>query len=424
MQVGMKYGRGLLEVEIPENNLAGVLTLQESVPIEDPDHAVWNALQSPIQSAPLAALAQNRTSACVVISDITRPVPNKLILPPILQTLESNGILRENITILIATGIHRPNEGKELEEMVGTEIMNSYRIVNHFSQKIETHEYLGLTQGGAPVYIDKTYLESDLKVTTALIEPHLMAGYSGGRKSICPGLASIETMKVLHGPQILEHPKATVGILEGNPLHIEATEIALMAGVDFNVNVTIDDQRRLTGIFAGDIVESHLAGVRSVERQVKVTVPQPVDAVLVSSAGYPLDTTFYQAVKGVLAAVEIVKQNGSIILVAECSQGIGSGPFTDLILKTKDLKQFIHDIHDPANFVIDQWQLEELAKAVRKAEIFCYADGIPYDQLKDLFVQPIQTPEQGLERVLSKHGDGAQIAVLPDGPYVLAKIAN
>ena len=424
MQVGMKYGRGLLEVEIPEKNLAGVLTLQKSVPIENPDHAVWDAIQSPIHSAPLAALAQNRTSACVVISDITRPVPNKLILPPILQTLESSGIPRENITILIATGIHRPNEGKELEEMVGPEIMNSYRIVNHFSQKIETHQYLGLTQGGAPVYIDKTYLESDLKVTTALIEPHLMAGYSGGRKSICPGLASIETMKVLHGPQILEHPKASVGILEGNPLHIEATEIALMAGVDFNVNVTIDDQRRLTGIFAGDIVESHLAGVRSVEKQVKVTVPQPVDAVLVSSAGYPLDTTFYQAVKGVLAAVEIVKPNGSIILVAECSQGIGSGPFTDLILKTKDLKQFIHDIHDPANFVIDQWQLEELAKAVRKAEIYCYADGIPYEQLRDLFVQPIQTPDEGIAHVLSKHGDDAQIAALPDGPYVLAKIGN
>lgn len=424
MRVGMKYGRNLLEVEIPERNLAGILTLQKSVPIEDPEHAVWDAIQSPIHSAPLAALAKNRTSACVVISDITRPVPNKLILPPILQTLESNGIPREKITILIATGIHRPNEGKELAEMVGTEIMGSYRIINHFSQRIETHKYLGLTQGGAPVYIDKTYLESDLKVTTALIEPHLMAGYSGGRKSICPGLASIETMKVLHGPEILEHPNASVGVLEGNPLHIEATEIALMAGVDFNVNVTIDDQRRLTGVFAGDIVESHLTGVRSVEKQVMATVPKPVDAVLVSSAGYPLDTTFYQAVKGVLAAVEIVKRNGSIILVAECSEGIGSGPFTDLILKTKDLKQFIHDIHDPANFVIDQWQLEELAKAVRKAEIYCYADGIPYDQLKDLFVQPIRTPEEGIERVLSKHGDESQIAVLPDGPYVLAKVAN
>ncbi len=424
MQVGMKYGRGLLEVEIPEKNLAGVLTLQKSVPIADPEQAVWDALQSPIHSTPLSALSKNRASACVVISDITRPVPNKLILPPILQTLESCGIPRSEITILIATGIHRPNEGKELEEMVGPEIVNNYRIVNHFSQKIETHEYLGSTQGGAPVYIDKTYLESDLKVTTALIEPHLMAGYSGGRKSICPGLASIETMKVLHGPEILEHPKASVGILEGNPLHIEATEIALMAGVDFNVNVTIDDQRQLTGVFAGDIVESHLAGVRSVEKQVKVTVPKPVDAVLVSSAGYPLDTTFYQAVKGVLAASEIVKSNGSIILVAECSQGIGSGPFTDLILKTKDLEQFIHDIHDPTNFVIDQWQLEELAKAARKAEIYCYSDGIPYDQLKDLFVQPLRTPVEGVERVLSKHGDDARIAVLPDGPYVLATVAD
>ena len=424
MRVGMKYGRDLLEVEIPDQNLAGVLTLQKSIPIEQPERAVWEAIQSPVHSAPLATLAKDRTSACVVISDVTRPVPNKLILPPVLQTLETNGIPRKKITILIATGIHRPNEGKELEEMVGTEIMSNYRIVNHLSQELETHKYLGLTRGGAPVYIDKTYLESDLKVTTALIEPHLMAGYSGGRKSICPGLASIETMKVLHGPQILEHPKASIGNLEGNPLHIEATEIALMAGVDFNVNVTIDDQRRLTGVFAGNIVESHLAGVRFVEEQVKVTLPKLVDAVLVSSAGYPLDTTFYQAVKGMLAAVEIVKPNGSIVLVAECSQGIGSKPFTELILNTKDLKQFIHDIHDPSNFVIDQWQLEELAKARKKAEIYCYADGIPYDQLKGLFVQPIRTPEEGIERVLSRHGTDAQIAALPDGPYVLAKVEN
>ena len=136
MRVGMKYGRDLLAVEIPDQNLAGVLTLQKSVPIEQPERAVWDAIESPIHSAPLATLAQDRTSACVVISDVTRPVPNKLILPPILQTLESSGIPREEITILIATGIHRPNEGKELEEMVGTDIMNNYRIVNHFSQKI------------------------------------------------------------------------------------------------------------------------------------------------------------------------------------------------------------------------------------------------------------------------------------------------
>ena len=324
MQVGMKYGRGILQVEIPTCNLAGVLAIQGCAPIEDPERAVWEAIKYPIHSPSLGMLANGPKSACVVISDITRPVPNKLILPPILKTLEAGGIPREKISILIATGIHRPNEGEELEEMVGADIVGNYRIVNHFSQRPETHKYLGLTRNGTPVHIDKTYLESELKVATALIEPHLMAGYSGGRKSICPGLASIETMKVMHGPRILEHPNARIGVLDGNPLHIEATEIARMAGVDFNVNVTLDDQRRLTGVFAGDLVESHLAGVRFVEKVVKATVPEPVDAVVVSSAGYPLDATFYQAIKGLLAAAEIVKPGGGIILVAECREGIGS----------------------------------------------------------------------------------------------------
>jgi nickel-dependent lactate racemase len=424
MRVGIKYGRGLLEVEIPERNLAGILTIQKSVPLKDPERAVWEAIQSPIQSPPLAELAKGRTSACAVISDITRPVPNKVILPPMLQTLEKNGIPRKKITILIATGIHRPNEGEELEEMVGAEIMRNYRIVNHLSQRPETHKYLGLTRNGTPVHIDKTYLESDLKITTALIEPHLMAGYSGGRKSICPGLASVETMKIMHGPELLEHPNARVGVLDENPFHIEATEIAQMAGVDFSLNVTLDDQRRLTGVFAGDLVESHLAGVRFVENRVKATVPAPVDAVLVSSAGYPLDTTFYQAIKGLLAAVEIVKQGGSIVLFAECKEGIGSKPFTKLILETKDLGQFIKDIYDPANFVIDQWQLEELAKVAKKAEIFFYCDGISYEQQRALFVQPLRTPEEGVACVLAKHGPEATIAAIPEGPYVLAKIAE
>ncbi len=424
MRVGMKYGRGILEVDIPDANLAGVLTIQRSVPIENPEGAIWKALESPIDSPSLAQLATDRTSACVVISDVTRPVPNRLILPPILQTVEKSGIPRHKITILVATGVHRPNEGKELEEMVGADIMNNYRIVNHLSQELETHKYLGLTRNGTPVYIDKTYLESDLKITTALIEPHLMAGYSGGRKAVCPGLASVETMKIMHGPRILEHPKASVGILEGNPFHSEATEIAQMAGVDFSLNVVIDNQRRLTGVFAGDLVEAHLAGVKFVEKQSKATLPHPVDAVIVSSAGYPLDTTFYQAIKGLLAALDIVKPNGSIILVAACSQGLGSKPFTELILKTQDLRQFVHDIYQPENFVIDQWQLEELAKVAKKAKIYCYTEGIPYHQLKDLFVHPLRTPEEGIQQVLSRHGPQAKIAVIPEGPYVLATVES
>lgn len=419
----MKYGRSEIRVDVPDHNLADVLTSQEFPPIDNPERAILDALESPIDSPALSELAKNRESATIVISDITRPVPNKLILPPILKIIEDQGVPRDKINILIATGVHRPNEGDELLEMVGSQIVEDYRIVNHFSQRPETLINLGQTQNGTPVLINRLYVESDLRVISALIEPHLMAGYSGGRKAICPGLASIETMKIMHGPEILEHPKATVGILEGNPFHVEATKIALMAGVDFSLNVTINDRRQLTGVFAGDMVNAHLAGTKFVEKQTKVTLSEPVDAVIVSSAGYPLDATFYQAIKGVLAAVEVVREGGMVILVAECQEGIGSGPFTDLILKTKNLEQFVRNIYNPKNFVIDQWQLEELAKATRKADVYFYSDKIPYEQQKNLFVNPLRSPNEGIEIVLKKYGEGAKIVAIPDGPYVLAKVA-
>lgn len=422
MRVEMRYGTGTLPIEIPDKNVAGVLEISESVPLSDEDGAVRGAIARPIASPPLAELAKGRESACIVISDVTRPVPNKVILPPVLATLERAGIRREKITILIATGIHRPNEGDELEEMVGRDIIDTYRIVNHFSQRPEHHTYLGKTQNGTPVHIDKTYLASDLKITTGLIEPHLMAGYSGGRKAICPGVASVETMKVMHGPELMEHPKSAVGILEGNPFHIEATKIALMAGVDFNLNVAIDKHRQITGVFAGDMVESHRVGAEFVEKQAKVTLPAPADAVVVSSAGYPLDTTFYQAIKGLLTAVEIVRQGGSILLVAACSEGIGSKPFTDLIFKTDDLTAFVQGLYNPANFVIDQWQLEELAKVARKADIYFYTDGIPYHQRAKLFVHPLKSAQAGIAELLTRYGDDVQIAVIPEGPYVLAQL--
>ena len=422
MRVNMKYGRGEIGVDVPNPNLISVLASQEFPPIENPEQAILDALETPTDSPALSEMAKNRKSATIVISDITRPVPNKLILPPMLRIIEEQGVPREEIRILIATGIHRPNEGDELLEMVGSQIMENYQIVNHFSQKQETLINLGQTQNGTPVLINRLYVESDLKVISALIEPHLMAGYSGGRKAICPGLASIETMKIMHGPQILEHPKASVGILEGNPFHAEATEIALMAGVDFSLNVTINDRRQLTGVFAGDMVNAHLAGAKFAEKQTTATLPEPADVVIVSCAGYPLDATFYQAIKGVLSAIEVVKEGGMVILVAECQEGIGSGPFTDLILKTKNLEQFVRNTYNPKNFVIDQWQLEELAKAIRKANVYFYSDKIPYEQQQQLFVNPLKSPNEGVEIALKRYGKDAKIVAIPDGPYTLAQV--
>ena len=419
MRVPIRFGRGEVQVEVPDENLAGILRMNPIPPIDDPVSAVYDALRSPIKTPPLSELAKGRRSVCVVISDITRPVPNKIILPPILETLERSGIPRGSITILIATGIHRPNLGDELKELVGEEIMMSYRIVNHYSGKPETHLYLGKTKRGTPVYLDKTYLEAELKILTGLIEPHLMAGFSGGRKAICPGISSVETMKYAHGPMLLEDERAAPGILEGNPFHEEATEIAMMAGADFILNVTIDEKRRITGVFAGDLVEAHLAGVRFCEKAVKVVVDEPADIVITSSAGYPLDATFYQAIKGAVGVLDVVKPGGTIILMAECSEGIGSEPFAKLMIETKDLDKFIRELYDLDKFVVDQWQFEELVKALRKAEVYCYSTGIDYETLQELFVVPLRSPQEGIDRALERHGPNARIYAVPEGPYVL-----
>src|SRR5207244_2978780 len=235
---------------------------------------------------------------------------------------------------------------------------------NHHVKVLAEHDFPGTTRRGVPVYLDSRYVRADLKVTTGLIEPHLMAGYSGGRKVICPGIAALETVKIWHGPRFLEHPRADCGCVEGNPVHEENTRIALMAGCDFMVNVCLDGERRITWIGAGDMIKAWEEGVRFVERVVKVSVPEPVDVVVTSCAGYPLDATWYQAVKGLTGALPIVKQGGTLILAASLTEGLGSPEFQRLIADNPDLKVFKQRILGTDYFVMDQWQLEELAKVV------------------------------------------------------------
>src|SRR5947199_7626932 len=245
-------------------------------------------------------------------------------------------------------------------EMVGAEIAANYRIENHYGKVRDEHTFLGTTPNGVPAWIDTRYVQADLKITTGLIEPHLMAGYSGGRKVICPGLAALETIKVWHGPKFLEHPNADCGIVAGNPVHEENTRIAQMAGCDFIVNVCIDGKRQVTWVGAGDMIHAWHRGVEFCESIVKAGVPGLLDVVVTSCAGYPLDTTWYQAVKGLTGALPIVKQGGTIIMAASLSEGLGSAEFQRLMVENPDLKQFKQRILDKDYFVMDQWQLEEL----------------------------------------------------------------
>ena len=423
MRVRLDYDRSGLEVELPDGPLVKCLGFQAAEPLDDPAAAVAARLAAPTGTPSLAELAVGRRDACVVISDVTRPVPNALLLPPILQTLEAAGIAQDRIVILVATGLHRPNEGAELRDMVGAEVFRRYRIVNHAGRNQEEHTYLGESPEGVPIWIDSRYVDADLKITTGLIEPHFMAGFSGGRKLICPGIASLETVRVWHGPRFLEHPNARAGCLAGNPVHEENTWIAREAGCDFIVNVALDEKRRVLTVVAGDMEAAFAEGVAFVRELVRDTVPEPVDVVVTSSAGHPLDTTFYQSVKGMVAALPIVKPGGTIVLAAGMREGIGSPEFTRLFDEHPSLEAFMERILSGQYFMLDQWQLEELAKVRRHARVRVLSDGLPPDTLRRLFVEPAASVESAVAEALAEAGPAATLAAIPKGPYCLAELA-
>jgi nickel-dependent lactate racemase len=422
MHLTLRYGRNGLDVSLPDRNVAHVLRLNPLPPLDDPRQAVADGLRQPTGSAPLADLARGRRDAVIVVSDLTRPVPNALLLPPLLETLAAAGLPPERILLLVATGLHRGNTTEELAEMLGPEVMAAgIRIANHAARDTASHLDLGLSPRGIPVRVDRRYVEADLKILTGLIEPHLMAGYSGGRKAICPGLCGAETIMAWHSPPMLDPPEACAGNLWRNPVHQEALTIAdLAGGADFIVNAVLDETRQVTGVYCGDMRQAHLAGMEQAERQTKVVVPEPVDIVLTTSAGYPLDLTFYQGVKGMVAALPILKPGGTLIIAQENAEGIGGPEFTELILGEPDLEHFMARAFRGELCVIDQWQLQEMQKVTCRARLLSVCGGVPAEVQRNLFVEPFPTVEAAVAAALTHHGPAAQIAVIPEGPYVLA----
>ncbi len=423
MKIHLAYGTQGLDVEVPDRNLAKVLTLGTTPPLANPAGTIEQSLLTPISSPPLARLARNAKTACIAVCDITRPVPNKLLLPPMLKILEENGVERSNITILIATGLHRPSTLAELDLMLGVDILSRRRVVDHRAGVRGEQKYLGVTKKNTPVFIDKRYVEADLKMTVGFIEPHLMAGFSGGRKMIAPGSAGEETIKALHSPTFLDDPLCREGSLDQNPLHHELLEIAQMAGHDFMIDVSLDANGNITGVFAGDPRQAHAAGVQAVRGFVRSTIAEPADIVITTSAGFPLDLTYYQAIKGMTAALPVLKKGGMLILAAECAEGLGGETFSVMATRFDTAKAFDEWIHShPVE--VDQWQLQECVKAARAADVVVVARGIQNAQKEKLFVQSAPSVEEAIERGLRKLGRDATIAVIPKGPYTLVEVES
>jgi nickel-dependent lactate racemase len=418
MQTHLAFGKDGLPLQLPEGFEYRLLEAHSVAPLADERAALEAALDAPIDSPPLSQLARGARSAAISVCDITRPAPNSTVLPPVLARLEAAGIPRQGIVILIATGLHRPATDDEIRRIVGPEIASRYRVENHDARCLADHRFLGNTASGTPAYIDERFVSADLRLTLGFIEPHLMLGFSGGRKLITPGLAAQETIKVIHSPRFMRHPRTHEGSIADNPLHAELLEIARMAGHSFMLDVALTRDRRIAQVFAGHPERAHLRGTEFVGSAMREVLDAPADAVITTAAGYPLDLTFYQALKGATAAARAVKPGGRILLVASCDEGAGSPEFCDLLRRYSTDREFLAATAD-APVIVDQWQLDKFAQVTARARVSFYTPGLPREFHPTAWGTVHPTLHAAVSALLEGLAPGARVAVMPDGPYVL-----
>ncbi len=381
MKVDLNYGRQGLEINLPD--AVDVLATHFIPGIPDEAEGIRKALQEPISSPPLSTLVEAGDRVIVVHTDITRATPNERILPVLLDELLSAGIASQDITLLNGLGTHRPQTENELRGMLGDQIVDGYRCLQHDCNDDGNLVSLGETSLGNPVRINRHYMEADVRILTGFIEPHFFAGFSGGPKAILPSLAGTESVFSNHGLEMIAHPQAAWGITTGNPIWEEMGEVALRTDPTFTLNVAINTQQEITAVFAGDMLEAHSLGCAYVKRNAMVAVDASYDIVITTNSGYPLDQNLYQSVKGMSAASQVVREGGAIIIATACEDGLPDHGRYALLLAEAGTPQGILDlISQPGFSVQDQWQVQIQAQIQRRAEVYVYSDGLTDDQIQ------------------------------------------
>ena len=424
--VKLLYGRGELSVDLPETSDVTLIRKPKMPKLEDPTLAVESTLSSPTAFALLKNHAKNARTACILICDITRPVPNNFILGPIIGKLMTIGVQLEHITVLIATGLHRPNEGTELEELIGDPwVLENVKVENHFARDDSAHIEVGTTKKGNRILLDRRFVSADVKIVTGLVEPHFMAGYSGGRKVIAPGVAHAETITTFHSARYMEDPLAANCNLEGNPLHEDQLEIVEMVGGALAMNLVIDEFRDLSFINFGEIVSSHLEAVAFIRKYAEVKVPQRFKTVLTSCAGHPLDLTYYQTVKGMVGPLDILDKGGDLIIVSSCIEGMGSEEFIAAQKRLVEMgpSGFLNAITQKQYADIDEWQTEMQLKPMRVGSIHLYSEGLSDKDWFATGVNKVDNLQNCIEQSFVRHKQN-KIAVIPEGPYVIPFLSN
>jgi nickel-dependent lactate racemase len=417
IEVALPFGAGTRRIEVPED--ATILRPRSLPGLRDPAAAIRAALARPLGGPRLDELVGTGSRVVVVFPDITRPMPNQVVLPPLLAELERAGAGPDHVTLLCATGTHRGARPDELLALVGAEVLERYRVIQHRAEG--EHVEVG-TVDGIPILLDPRYVEADVRIATGFVEPHFFAGFSGGPKAVCPGLAGLETILEAHSPARISSKRATWLALDYNPVHRFLSRAVELAPLDLCLDVAINEQRELTAVFVGALPSSHRAACAFVERTAVQVVPAAFDVVLTSNAGFPLDRNLYQAVKGMAAAERVVRVGGDIVLVAGCVDGYPSeGPFAGLLQAAAGPDELLGSAQGA---IQDGWQAQVLGRVLSKARVHLFTEGLSGDQVVAAHLEPVADPSAAVAELLAHHGPQARLGVLPEGPLSVATVAS
>ena len=416
MKVKVAYGREGLWVELPTENTTVVEP--SYVPgLPDEQRALREALRNPIGTPPVAELVSPEDTVAIVFSDLTRPQPRRRMLSALLDEIAA--VPTEQVVLINALGSHRPNTDAELVEMLGREIVGKYRIVQHNAFDSESNEYLGRTTAGHDIWIDSAYTQADVKILTGFIEPHFFAGFSGGPKAVLTGIAAQASILANHGAGMIAHARATWGVTEGNPIWEEMREVALWTKPAFLYNVTLNRDKQITGVFAGDLEQAHKAGTGFVAMTAMVPVEAPFDIVITSNSGYPLDLNLYQSIKGVSAAAQVVKMGGAIIVAAECWSGVADHPqYSQLLQSAPSPQALLAQIHASGEVVQDQWQVQVQAQVQTRADVYVKS-SLKAADVEGAMLRVCDSVEETVAQLMERYGPDATICVLPEGPMTI-----
>ncbi len=421
MIVKLAYGKQGVEVDFPDEGVS-IIEPHYIPGLPDEQASLREALRNPIQSPPMSELVKPHQTVAITFPDVTRPCPTARMLPSILEELSA--VPRDQIVLINGTGMHRPNTEEELRRIVGDAVYENYRVINHNAFDKSSLAFAGKTKRGTEVWINAEFLKADVKILVGFIEPHMFAGFSGGAKAVFPGVAGEQTVLSNHDASMIGDPGSIWGVTKGNPIFQEMREAVLMTHPTFLCNVTLNRDKQITGVYYGDMLAAHDAGIDFARRTAMRPAPKPFDIVVTTNSGYPLDQNLYQAVKGISAANLIVKTGGAIISASECRDGIPEhGNYKKILHSRSTPAELVKMIHEPGYLLFDQWEVQIQANIQKRAEVFVYST-LPDRDLEMAHIKPVHDIGAKVRELMERYGPEATVAVLPQGPFTIPYVAD